>query len=469
MIGAVCLRRFRYGDSMTGDMTKGSPMKNIIKFCLPLMLGNFFQQLYNMADTIIVGRFVGKIALSAVGSVGALNFLIIGSVTGLCSGFAIPVAQRFGAQDERGLKKYVANIIYVSAVLGVVITLGAVLFTNPLLKLLNTPEDIYKDAYDYIVIIFAGIGATMFYNLLASIVRSLGDSKTPLYFLLFSSVLNVVLDIFLITVFDMGVRGAAVATVISQLVSGILCLVYVKRSFPILHITKETSALDFTYIKSLLKNGLPMALQFSITAVGSVMLQSCVNGLGADVIAAVTIGGKTQLMIVLPAETIGITMATYCGQNLGARKLDRIKKGIGRGFILAAIYSVVGMCVARFLGPYISLLFISGSETAVINLAQQYINAGSYFYIILSVLFVLRNALQGLGYSMTAMTTGIFELCARAIGGFGFVNRLGYGAACFVNPMAWTVADMFLFPAFFVAMKKLKKKMSAEQETKTAS
>ena len=443
---------------MTKDMTAGSPMKNIIRFCLPLMLGNLFQQLYNMADTIIVGRFVGKIALSAVGSVGALNFLIIGSVIGLCTGFAIPIAQRFGAQDIQSLKKYVANIIYTSAVLGIVFTVGAVLFTHPLLKLLNTPEEIYQDAYDYIVIIFAGIGATMFYNLLASIVRSLGDSKTPLYFLLFSSVLNVGLDILLITVFHMGVRGASVATVISQLVSGILCFIYVKRSFPILHITKETSKPDFKYIKTLLRNGLPMALQFSITALGSVMLQSCVNGLGADAIAAVTIGGKTQLMIVLPSETIGITMATYCGQNLGAKKLDRIKKGIGSGFILAAIYSVIGMCVARFLGPYISLLFISGSETSVITLAQQYINAGSYFYIILSVLFLLRNSLQGLGYSVTAMMTGVFELFARAVGGFIFVEHFGYDAACFVNPFAWIVADMFLFPAFFTVMHKLNKK-----------
>ena len=443
---------------MTKDMTTGSPMKNIIRFCLPLMLGNLFQQLYNMADSIIVGRFVGKIALSAVGSVGALNFLIIGSVIGLCTGFAIPIAQRFGAQDIQSLKKYVANIIYTSAVLGVVFTVGAVLFTHPLLKLLNTPEEIYQDAYDYIVIIFAGIGATMFYNLLASIVRSLGDSKTPLYFLLFSSVLNVGLDILLITVFHMGVRGASVATVISQLVSGILCFIYVKRSFPILHITKETSKPDFKYIKTLLRNGLPMALQFSITALGSVMLQSCVNGLGADAIAAVTIGGKTQLMIVLPSETIGITMATYCGQNLGAKKLDRIKKGIGSGFILAAIYSVIGMCVARFLGPYISLLFISGSETSVITLAQQYINAGSYFYIILSVLFLLRNSLQGLGYSVTAMMTGVFELFARAVGGFIFVEHFGYDAACFVNPFAWIVADMFLFPAFFTVMHKLNKR-----------
>ena len=427
------------------------------------MLGQLFQQLYNMADTIIVGRFVGKTALSAVGSVGALNFLIIGSVIGLCTGFAIPIAQRFGAQDIKNLKKYVANIIYTSAVLGVVITVGAVLFTKPLLNILNTPAEIYQQAYDYIVVIFAGIGATMFYNLLASIVRSLGDSKTPLYFLIFSSVLNVVLDIFLITVFDMGVRGASVATVIAQLVSGILCFIYVKRSFPILHIDKETSKPDFALIKNLLRNGLPMALQFSITALGSVIFQSCVNGLGADVIAAATIGGKTQLMIVLPAETIGITMATYCGQNLGAGKLDRIKKGIGRGFILAAAYSAIGICVARFLGPYISLLFISGGETIVIALAQQYIEMGSYFYLVLSVLFLLRNSLQGLGYSVTAMMTGVFELAARGIGGFVFIKQYGYDAACVVNPAAWIVADLFLFPAFFIVMNKMNKKFGIKK------
>ena len=444
---------------MTKDMTTGSPMKNILRFCLPLMVGNLFQQFYNMADIIIVGRFVGKTALSAVGSVGSLNFLVIGSVIGLCTGFSVPVAQRFGAQDEKGLKKHVANITYVSVVLGVVLTLGAVLLTNPLLKLLNTPEDIYTDAYNYIIIIFAGIGATMFYNLLAALVRSLGDSRTPLYFLLFSSVLNIGLDILLITVFHMGVRGAAVATVVSQFISGVLCFIYVKRSFPVLHVTKETRAIDFSFIKNLLSNGLPMAMQFSITAIGSVMLQSCVNGLGADAIAAVTIGGKTQLMIVLPSETIGAAMTTYCGQNLGAGKYDRIKKGIGRGVILAACYTVIGMCVANFLGPYISQLFIDGSETTVIGLAQQYISMGSYFYLILSLLFLFRNSLQGLGYSAVAMFAGIFELVARAIMGFGFVNTLGYAAACVANPVAWVAADLFLIPAYFVMMKKVKKKL----------
>lgn len=423
------------------------------------MLGNLFQQFYNMADTVIVGQFVGKSALSAVGSVGALNFLIVGSVIGLCSGFAIPIAQRFGAQDIKGLKKYVANIIYTSVVLAVVFTAGAVLLTNPLLKLLNTPEEIYGEAYSYIVIIFAGISATMFYNLLASIVRALGDSKTPLYFLLFSSFFNIGLDLLLIIVFKMGVRGAAVATVVSQFISGVLCLIYVKRSFPILHVTKETRDLDFGFVKELLRNGLPLALQFSITAIGSVMLASCVNSLGADIIAAITIGSKTQLMITLPAETIGITMATYCGQNLGAKKYDRIKKGVGRAVVVALVYSAIGFTVARFLGPYISLAFIDRGETEVIALAQQYIDMGSYFYPILAVLFVLRNSIQGVGYSITAMTTGIFELAARGVMGYGFVNRLGYDAACVANPVAWIAADLFLVPSYLFIMRKVKKKL----------
>lgn len=448
---------------MTKDMTVGSPTKNIIKFCLPLMLGNLFQQFYNMADIIIVGQFVGKTALSAVGSVGSLNFLVIGSVIGLCTGFSIPIAQRFGARDEHNLKKYVANIIYASLTLGTLLTVGAVALTHPLLKLLNTPQEIYDEAYNYIIIIFAGIGATMLYNLLACLVRSLGDSKTPLYFLIFSSLLNIGLDILLITVFNMGVRGASVATVIAQFVSGVLCFIYVKRKFPVLHITKETRALDFTFIKNLLKNGLPMAMQFSITALGSVMLQSCVNGLGADIIAAVTIGAKTQLMITLPSETIGATMATYCGQNLGAGKIDRVKKGVSRGVMVAACYTVIGFCVARFLGPYISLLFIDRSETVIIGLAQQYINMGSYFYFILSLLFLLRSSLQGLGYSATAMFAGVFELVARGIMGYGFVNTMGYVAACVANPVAWVAADLFLIPAYIYVIKKVEKRYKTKQ------
>ncbi len=447
--------------NVTKDLTNGPIMSGIIKFCLPLMLGNLFQQFYNMADIIMVGQFVNETALSAVGSVGSLNFLVIGSVIGLCTGFTVPVAQRFGAKDEKGLKKYVANIIYLTIFLAIIITVVAVLATDKLLYLLNTPEEIYKDAHDYIIIIFAGIGATMLYNILASLVRALGDSKTPLYFLIFSSILNIGLDVVLMKVYDWGVKGAAVATVFSQFVSGVLCLIYVIKRFPILKVTKDSRKLNFNCIKNLIKNGMPLSLQFSITAIGSVMLQSCVNDLGVDKIAAVTIGGKTQLMIMLPSETIGATMTVFCGQNLGAGKIDRIKKGVKRGTFIASVYTAIAFFVAQFLGPYISLLFLNGEQSGVvIDLAQQYINMGSYFYIILSILFLFRNSIQGLGYSSVAMFAGVFELVARAVMGFGFVNSMGYSAACVANPVAWIAAVVFLIPAYFVIINKIQKKYS---------
>ena len=443
---------------MVKDMTKGNPMKIIIRFCLPLMLGNLFQQFYNMADTIIVGKFVGKTALSAVGSVGALNFLVIGSIIGLCTGFAIPIAQSFGAQNFKKLRKITANIIYTGIATGVILTILAVVFTKPLLRVLNTPDDIFTDAYNYIVIIFAGIGATMLYNILAGIIRSLGDSKTPLYFLIFSSFLNIGLDLLFIIVFKMGVKGASIATVLAQVISGVLCLVFVKKNYPMLHFEKGDKKIDFKCIKELIGNGVPMALQCSITAVGSVMLQSCVNTLGSNAIAAMTIGGKTQLMIVLPSETIGITMATYCGQNLGAKKYDRIKQGVLSGTILGILYSFAAFFIARYLGSYIGLLFIDASETAVLSLAQRFLDTCSWFYPVLSFIFIYRNALQGLGYGTTAMFAGFFELAARGGVGFGFVLKYGFAAACYANPAAWFAANVLLIPAYFVVMKKLKRK-----------
>ncbi len=443
---------------MVKDLTNGKPIVNIIKFCLPLMLGNLFQQFYNMADTIIVGKFVGKTALSAVGSVGSLNFLIIGSVLGLCTGFAIPIAKSFGAEDYTLLKKYVSNILYISVGLGVIITLASFFATNTFLKVLNTPDDIYKDAYDYISIIFLGIGATMLYNLLACMIRALGDSKTPLYFLIFSSFLNIGLDLLLIIVFKMGVTGAAVATVAAQAISGFLCLILIKKRFPLLRRDKETRGIDKACIKELFRNGLPMALQFSITAVGSVMLQSCVNELGSDAIAAMTIGGKTQLIIVLPAETIGMTMATYCGQNIGAKKIGRIKEGVIQSSLLAVGYSVAAFFIANYLGSYISLLFIDKSETAVIALSQQFLHLNSLFYPFLTLIFIFRNSLQGLGYSLTAMSAGIFELVARGGVGFGFVRKFGFNAVCFANPTAWIAADILLIPAYIFVFSILKKR-----------
>ncbi len=443
---------------MERDLTRGKPMSLILRFCLPLFAGNLFQQLYNLVDTIIVGQFVGKTALSAVGSVGSLSFMVIGTIIGLCSGFAIPVAQAFGAEDRPKMRRIMAHITYLAVGLGAVISVATVLCTDLFLQAMNTPEDIYKDAHDYIIIIFAGIPATLLYNITAGVVRSVGDSKTPLYFLVLSSLLNIALDLFFVLKLNMGVSGVATATVISQAVSGILCLLVIKKKFKLLHFSREDMPFDFKICKKLLTIGIPMALQFSITAVGTIMVQSCVNILGSDVITAVTVGSKVVNLIGVPSETIGITMATYCGQNLGASKIDRIRKGIRCAVLLGAIYSFIAFFISKYGGPYASLMFLDKSETEILSTVAEYFGICAWYYIALSLIFIFRNALQGMGYSLIAMSGGIFELVARAIVAYGFITKFGFIAACYSNPVAWIAADILLLPAYFYIMNKLKKK-----------
>ncbi len=448
---------------MERDLTHGKPMSLILRFCLPLFAGNLFQQLYNLVDTIIVGQFVGKTALSAVGSVGSLNFLVIGTIIGLCSGFAIPVAQAFGANDRPYMRRIMAHITYLALLLGVVLTGATVMLTDTFLTVMNTPDDIYKDAHDYIIIIFAGIPATLLYNITAGVVRSVGDSKTPLYFLILSSVLNIGLDLLFVIKFDMGVRGVAIATVISQAVSGLLCLWVIKCKFTSLHFSKDDMAFEFEICKKLLVTGVPMALQFSITAVGVIMVQSCVNILGSDMITAVTVGSKVVNLIGVPSETIGITMATYCGQNLGAGKIDRIKKGIKSAVWLGIIYSVIAYFISKYGGPYASLMFLDKGETEILSSIEEYFSICAWYYVALTMIFVFRNALQGMGYSVIAMSGGIFELVARAIVAYGFITKFGFVAACYSNPIAWIAADILLIPAYFIVMNNLKKKQQLSQ------
>ena len=443
---------------MERELTRGKPMSLILRFCLPLFAGNLFQQLYNLVDTIIVGQFVGKTALSAVGSVGSLSFMVIGTIIGLCSGFAIPVAQAFGAEDRPKMRRIMAHITYLAVGLGAVISVVTVMCTDLFLQAMNTPEDIYKDAHDYIIIIFAGIPATLLYNITAGVVRSVGDSKTPLYFLVLSSLLNIALDLIFVLKLNMGVSGVAIATVISQAVSGILCLLVIKKKFKLLLFSREDMPFDFKICKKLLTIGIPMALQFSITAVGTIMVQSCVNILGSDVITAVTVGSKVVNLIGVPSETIGITMATYCGQNLGAGKIDRIRKGIRCAVLLGAIYSFIAFFISKYGGPYASLMFLDKSETEILSTVAEYFGICAWYYIALSLIFIFRNALQGMGYSLIAMSGGIFELVARAIVAYGFITKFGFIAACYSNPVAWIAADILLLPAYFYIMNKLKKK-----------
>ncbi len=445
---------------MVKDMTDGKPYKLILAFCIPLMFGNLFQQMYNMVDAIIVGRFLGKNALAAVGSTGAINFLILGFVNGLCCGFSIPVAQSFGAKDYVSMRRCISNMLWAALIFGSVITLGTVLFTREILMFMQTPEDILEDAYQYIFTIFAGTFTIFLYNSLAGIMRALGDSKTPLFFLALASILNILLDLFFIIVMKFGVFGAALATILSQFISGICCLVFMIKKMPIIHIQKSEWAWDKTSIHRLLGMGVPMGLQYSITAIGSTILQTAVNTLGSDIVASITAAGKVQTLVTQPMETLGTTMATYCGQNLGAKKYDRIRSGVLQGDILGVVFSVLGFIIVYFLGTTLSLLFIDASEVQLLNNIHQFLFWNGLFYIPLTIILVYRNALQGMGYAPLAMTSGVMEMIARSLVAFCMVGLWGFNAVCFSNPIAWIFADVFLLPTYYAISKRLRNRQS---------
>lgn len=444
----------------TKDMTSGSTMKLILGFAVPLLMGMLFQQVYSLVDTIIVGRFLGVSALAAVGATGSINFLIVGFCQGICNGFALPVAQRFGAKDYDGLRKYVGNSAVLSIIFGGAITLITVITCRPILELMQTPADIIDLSYHYIVVIFAGIPAIMLYNILSAYLRSLGDSITPVIFLVLSAGLNIGLDLLFIVTFHWGVFGAAFATVLSQAVSGILCLILIIKKFDILHLAHDDWRLDWRYSKYLLIMGLPMGLQYSITAIGSVILQASVNTLGSTAVASMTAGSRISMFVVCPFDALGSTMATFGGQNVGAGRLDRLGRGLRSAVILGAVYSALILVVLIFFGRGLILLFVSANEAAVIAQAKQFLVTNAAFYLMLALVNIVRFLIQGMGFSGFAVFAGVFEMVARALVGLIFVPIFGFTAACFASPLAWVFADCFLIPAFFHCRKKLQNAMT---------
>ncbi len=439
---------------MVKDMTAGSPLKRIALFSLPLFIGNLFQQMYNMVDSAIVGRFVGVNAFAGVGSTGSLSFLILGFVTGVCAGFCIPVSQDFGAGNEKSMKRCIAHVVYLAAAVALIITVAMALLVGPILRLMNTPEEIYPYAYGYISVIFLGLGTMVLYNTLASLLRALGDSRTPLYFLVISCLLNVALDYVLIVPVGMGVAGAAWATVISQFISGVLCLIFVAKKFPLLHLKKEDLRFSWPVAKRLLVAGLPMGLQFSITATGTIIMQTAVNGLGAQAVAAISGGGKVSGLLTTPLEALGLTMATYAGQNYGAGRIDRVRKGLGQGMGLAAGYCVLAIVIAIFAARTIATLFIDPGEIEILERVQRFILYNAAAYILLSVVLLYRNTLQGLGFSNTAMLAGVFELVGRALVAFVLVRQMGFNGACYANVVAWIAASILLMPLYCHSVRK---------------
>ena len=444
--------------SGTTDLTVGKPLFQILRFALPLVLGTLFQQLYSFADTVIVGRCLGTDALGAVGTTYSLNFLILGFVQGACVGFGIPVAETFGAKDQGGLRKYLFNGALLCVVLSVVFTLSTTLMAGPLLQLIHTPEELYADAVLYIRIIFLGIPATVLYNYASSVLRAMGDSQHPFYFLLAASVLNIGLDYLLIVSMGMGVDGAALATVLSQLLSGGLCAFwFFTRTAKQEELTfrGQSSLLSAGHCKRLAYIGFPMGFEYSVSAIGAVIMQDAINLLGSTAVAAQTAGEKIRQMFTLPMESVGMAMATYVGQNHGAHRTDRIKQGIKDGCTIQLTYCVAAWVVIFFVKPYAVGLVLGDADPAVTAGAIQYLAIMSLLFCFHGLLMIFRNTLQGLGYSVQAIISGVGELIGRSLGGLLAVKTgLGYVGICLSNPFAWGLAMLY---CMFMVRRMLKR------------
>ena len=454
--------------NLTRDLTEGRPLKRIVFFALPMLFGVLFQQFYSFVDTAVVGRYLGAERLAAVGATGSVNFLVIGLCLGLCSGFSIPIAQAFGAKDEREMRRCVYHAAVLSGALSLLFAVLSTVFCKPLLRLMNTPEEIIDASASYISIIFAAIPCCVLYNMASGILRSLGDSRTPVVFLVIASLVNIALDLLLIIVCGMDVAGAAVATAVSQLLAGIGCVIVMIRRFPVLHLNREDRQFDLRLARKMLGIGLPMGLQFSITAIGSVMVQWSVNGLGVNAVAAVSGGVKISMFFACVFDALASTMATYAGQNMGARKLDRINQGLRCASALGIAYCALAFGVVElFARPLLSLFIDADAAPEVMSMSVQYLMINAAFYIPLLFVNIVRLSIQGMGYTRVAMLAGLFEMIARTAVALFVVPSAGFTGACFANPAAWVMADLFLIPCYFQIMRMVRQRLMPEtQETK---
>ena len=437
------------------EMTEGRTLPQIFSFTLPLLLGNLLQQTYSMVDAAIVGRFLGINALAAVGASTSVVFLILGFCNGCCGGFGIPVAQQFGARDYATMGRCVAVSLRLAAVMSVVLAVVTSLACGDILRLMRTPEAIFEGAYYYLLITFIGIPCTFFYNLLSCIIRALGDSKTPFWFLLLSTVLNIVLDLFCILVLHWGVAGAAIATLVSQAVSAVLCYRYMLRHFEVLRTTPEERKFSWPLARTLLYIGMPMGLQFSITAIGSIMLQSANNALGTACVAAFTAAMRIKMFFICPFESLGMAMATFAGQNYGAGRPERVWQGIKSSGLLMAVYWLFTLAVLVPGAQWLARLFVDAGETEILYDAALFLHVSVTFFPVLGVLCILRYTIQGVGFTNLAMLSGVSEMVARVLVSVVAVPAFGYLAVCFGDSTAWVFADIFLIPAFVFVYRRI--------------
>ena len=441
------------------DMTTGNPAKLIIRFMIPMFLGNLFQQFYNVVDSIVAGQFLGVQALAAIGSTGSLMFFVIGWLNGLTSGFAIMVAQCFGAKKEDRMRHYVAMSVYLSVAFALVMTIGLTLANEPILRLMNYSEEIMPEVKAYMGIIYAGLLVTVAYDALSAFLRALGDSRSPLYFLMISAGINVFLDIVFIVVMGMGVEGCAYATVIAQAISAFCCFIYIVKKYPILHLKKEDFRYSWNSVKKLLGLGIPMALQFSITAIGTIIVQGAVNVYGETYMAGFSAAGKLQNILGTVFVAFGATVATYVGQNRGAGRIDRVREGVRCTQYMILAWSVIAMILMFFFGKYMTCIFVNSSETDVLAVSVEYFHTVFWCYPFLGSIFLYRNTLQGMGYGLVPMMGGIFELAARTIIVLLVAGHTSFRGVCLADPAAWIAALIPLVPYYIYIMRKQKQKI----------
>lgn len=453
---------------MTKDLTKGRPMPQILSFGIPVLFGYLFQQLYSVVDTAIVGKTLGGAALASVGATGSINFLVVGFCCGVCGGFAIPVAQQFGAGDYQALRRYVTGGVWLCLGIGAALTASMVLLCDGILTAMNTPADIYQRSYAYIRTIFIGLPAYFLYNFCAGVLRSLGDSRTPVVWQVAASLVNIVLDVVFILSLGLDVFGAALATVLSQLLAGAGCLIRLLRGYPVLKMHREDWLWNWNLLGELCLMGLPMGLQYSITAIGSVMIQTAVNGLGTVYVTAVTAAGKVSMFLCCPFDAMGCTMATYGGQNVGAGKWERLHQGVRACVTLGAVYSAGSMLLVLLFSDPLIMLFLDMGGAELLPLARQYLLILVAFYFLLALVNIFRFLIQGMGFSPLATLAGVLEMAART--GLAFlVPVFGFAVACIASPAAWLLADLFLVPAYFYCCRRLTQPRTAGQKLATAA
>ncbi len=446
----------------TSDLTKGNPSKLIFFFAIPYLIGNLFQQFYNMADTVIVGRILGMNALAAVGATGSIVWFTTGSIQGLTTGFAAITAQRFGANDLDGIKKSFGISIILSVIFTAILTWGCITYAMPVLEFLQTPEEIIKDSYGYIMWIFIGLFATTVFNLLSNMIRALGDSKTPLFFLIIACIVNIILDIVFIYSFKMGPEGAGLATAIAQVVSDILCVIYIVVKLPVLHISFSDMKPEKKLTESLLKTGLPMAFLNIVLSVGGIIIQFVNNGLGTLYVAAYSAANKLEQFIVQPVLSFGAAVSVFAAQNYGAGEYKRIRSGINRCIVMCLAMSVIIALLMIFFGRGLMYAIAGNESSELIQNGYMYIIINSVCSVILVPLVVYKSSLQALGRAVIPMLTGFVEIGCRALGSLVLVEYFGFIGVCFANPLAWLGAFILIVVDYRLVIAKFKKAEKAQ-------